>query len=170
MKGLTTCLWFDNQAEEAARFYSSVFKNARVGGVSRYGEAGAKASGRPKGSVMTVEFEIAGQKFLGLNGGPEFKFSEAISMVVNCENQREIDEYWAKLSEGGSESVCGWLKDKYGLSWQITPTALGEMLKDPDAGKSERVMAAMLTMRKIDLEALGQAYQGRDSAVAGATR
>lgn len=170
MKGLTTCLWFDNQAEDAARFYCSVFKNARVGGISRYGEAGARASGRPQGSVMTVEFEIAGQKFLGLNGGPEFRFSEAISMMVNCENQREIDEYWAKLSEGGTESVCGWLKDKYGLSWQIVPTALGEMLKDADVEKSERVMAAMLTMRKIDLESLERAYQSKDSAVAGASR
>ena len=161
MKGLTTCLWFDNEAEEAARFYSSVFKNARVGDISRYGEAGAKVSGRPQGSVMTVEFEIAGQKFLGLNGGPEFKFSEAISMVVNCENQREIDEYWAKLSEGGSESVCGWLKDKYGLSWQIVPTILNDLVLDKNPAKAQRVMQAMLKMVKLDIKKLKAAAKGK---------
>lgn len=167
MKGLTSCLWFDNQAEEAARFYTSVFKSAKLGKITKYGEAGAKASGRPKGSTMTVEFEIAGQKFMGLNGGPEFKFSEAISFVVNCENQREVDEYWTKLlAGGGTESVCGWLKDKFGLSWQITPTVLPEMLQDEDPEKAERVMAAMLAMRKIDIAALEAAYEGTPAGVA----
>ncbi|HEV8600940.1 MAG TPA: VOC family protein [Gemmatimonadales bacterium] len=158
MKGFTSCLWFDNQAEEAARFYTSVFKNSRIGTISRYGEAAARASGHPKGSVLTVEFELAGQKFLGLNGGPEFKFSEAVSFIVNCENQQEIDEFWAKLSEGGSEGQCGWLKDKYGLSWQVVPTTLGEMLTDKDPARAERVMAALLTMRKLDIAALRRAY------------
>jgi predicted 3-demethylubiquinone-9 3-methyltransferase (glyoxalase superfamily) len=160
MKGLTSCLWFDNQAEEAARFYTSVFKNGKVGSISKYGEAGAKVSGRPKGSTMTVEFEIAGQKFLGLNGGPTFKFSEAVSFVVNCENQQEIDEYWARLTAGGSEQPCGWVKDRFGLSWQITPTILPEMLRDKDPEKAERVMAAMLTMKKLDIAALEAAYHG----------
>ncbi|HEV8149434.1 MAG TPA: VOC family protein [Gemmatimonadales bacterium] len=158
MKGITSCLWFDNQAEAAARFYASVFKHSRLGSNSRYGDAGAQASGQPKGSAMTVEFELAGQKFLALNGGPQFKFSEAISFIVNCESQQEIDEFWAKLSEGGSPGPCGWLKDKYGLSWQVVPTALGEMLQDKDPAKSERVMAAMLKMQKLDLAVLQQAY------------
>ncbi len=165
MKGFSTCLWFDNQAEEAARFYTSVFKNSRVGSISHYGESGSKASGRPKGSVMMVEFEIAGQKFLGLNGGPHFKFSEAISLMVGCENQQEIDEYWAKLSEGGSEGQCGWLKDKYGLSWQVVPTAMGEMMQENDAEKLERVMAAVLTMRKLDLAVLKRASGGAGGGV-----
>lgn len=166
MKRLTTCLWFENQAEEAARYYTSVFKNAKMGKITKYGEAAAKASGRPKGSTMTVEFEIAGQEFMGLNGGPEFKFSEAISIVVNCENQREVDDYWTKLlAGGGTESVCGWLKDKFGLSWQITPTVLTEMIQDEDPEKAERVMAAMLTMRKIDIAALEAAYEGTPAGV-----
>jgi predicted 3-demethylubiquinone-9 3-methyltransferase (glyoxalase superfamily) len=159
MKGITSCLWFDNQAEEAARFYTSVFKNSKLGSISRYGDARAKASGVPKGTAMTVEFELAGQKFLGLNGGPHFKFSEAISFIVNCEDQQEVDEFWAKLSEGGSPGQCGWLKDKYGLSWQIVPTALGEMMKDKDPQKSERVMAALLKMQKLDIAALKRAYE-----------
>lgn len=165
MQGLTSCLWFDNQAEEAARFYTSVFKKSKLGNVTRYGEAGAKVSGKPKGSTMTVEFEIAGQQFIGLNGGPEFKFSEAISFVVNCENQRELDEYWTKLSAGGSEGPCGWLKDKFGLSWQITPTVLEEMLQDEDPEKTERVMAAMLLMKKLDIAALEAAYEGTPAGV-----
>jgi predicted 3-demethylubiquinone-9 3-methyltransferase (glyoxalase superfamily) len=165
MKGITPCLWFDDQAEEAARFYTSVFKNSRVGSISHYGESGSKASGRPKGSVMMVEFEIAGQKFLGLNGGPHFKFSEAISLMVDCENQQEIDEYWAKLSEGGSEGPCGWLKDKYGLSWQVVPTAMGEMMLENDPEKLERVMAAVLTMRKLDLAVLKRASGGEGGGV-----
>lgn len=169
MQGLTTCLWFENQAEEAARFYTSVFRNSRLGGITRYGEAGAQASGRPKGSVMTVEFEAAGQKFLGLNGGPAFKFSEAISFMVNCESQEEIDEYWSKLSAGGREGVCGWLTDKYGLSWQVVPAELGRLMQDKDPTKGERVMAAVLTMKKLDLEALRRAYRGEESEVA-ATR
>jgi predicted 3-demethylubiquinone-9 3-methyltransferase (glyoxalase superfamily) len=168
MKGITSCLWFDHQAEEAARFYTSVFKNSRLGSISRYGDAGAHASGRPQGSVMTVEFELAGQKFLGLNGGPEFKFSEAVSFIVNCENQQEIDEFWTKLSEGGSEGPCGWLKDKFGLSWQVAPTALGEMLADRDPARTERVMAAMLTMQKLDLAALRRAYDGIEGGATGA--
>jgi len=166
MKGITPCLWFDNQAEEAARFYTSVFKNSRVGAINHYGEAGSKVSGQPKGSVMMVAFELAGQKFLGLNGGPIFKLSEAISLTVNCEDQQEIDEYWAKLSEGGSEGECGWLKDKYGLSWQVVPTGLEQMMQDKDAERSERVMAAVLTMRKFDVDALKRAYEGTESTVA----
>ena len=160
MKGLTSCLWFDTQAEDAARFYTGVFKHAKLGSIARYGDAGAKASGRPKGSVMTVEFELAGQRFLALNGGPQFHFSEAISFVVNCENQEEVDDYWAKLTAGGSPGPCGWLKDKFGLSWQVTPTALGELLADKDPAKTERVMAAMLTMQKLDIAALQRAYAG----------
>ena len=168
MQGFTTCLWFDNQAEEAARFYTSVFRNSRIGGITRYGESGARVSGRPKGSVMTVDFEAAGQKFMGLNGGPQFKFSEAISIVVNCESQEEIDEYWAKLTAGGRESVCGWLTDKYGLSWQVVPAELDRMMQDQDPAKTERVMAAVLTMKKLDLDALRRAYRGEESEVAAA--
>ena len=168
MQGFTTCLWFDNQAEEAARFYTSVFRNSRIGGITRYGESGARVSGRPKGSVMTVDFEAAGQKFMGLNGGPQFKFSEAISIVVNCESQEEIDEYWTKLTAGGRESVCGWLTDKYGLSWQVVPAELDRMMQDQDPAKTERVMAAVLTMKKLDLDALRRAYRGEESEVAAA--
>lgn len=168
MQGFTTCLWFENQAEEAARFYTSVFRNSRIGGITRYGESGAKVSGRPKGSVMTVEFEAAGQKFLGLNGGPAFKFNEAISLMVNCESQEEIDEYWGKLSAGGREGVCGWLTDKYGLSWQVVPAELERLMQDKDPAKGERVMAAILTMKKLDLEALRRAYRGEESEVAAA--
>jgi len=151
---------FDDQAEAAARFYASVFANSRIGSVSRYGDAGAQASGRPKGSTMTVEFELAGQRFLALNGGPQFKFSEAISFMVNCESQQEIDHFWSALSAGGSEGPCGWLKDQYGLSWQVVPTALGEMLRDPDRERAERVMTAMLAMQKLNLAALQRAYDG----------
>ena len=168
MQGFTTCLWFENQAEEAARFYTSVFRNSRIGGITRYGESGAKVSGRPKGSVMTVEFEAAGQKFLGLNGGPAFKFNEAISLMVNCESQEEIDEYWGKLSAGGREGVCGWLTDKDGLSWQVVPAELERLMQDKDPAKGERVMAAILTMKKLDLEALRRAYRGEESEVAAA--
>ncbi len=156
---ITPCLWFDNQAEEAVNFYVSIFKNSKVGRIACYGEAGAKVSGRPKGSVMTVTFEIEGQEFLALNGGPHFKFTEAISFIVNCETQKEIDEMWEKLSESGAKGRCGWLKDKYGLSWQIVPPVLGEMLQDKDAEKSERVMKAMLQMNKIDIKTLKQAYE-----------
>jgi predicted 3-demethylubiquinone-9 3-methyltransferase (glyoxalase superfamily) len=161
MPKITPFLWFDNQAEEAAKFYTSVFKNSKIVNVARYGEAGAKVSGRPKGSVMTVAFEVDGREFTALNGGPVFKFTEAVSFCVNCETQEEVDELWEKLSEGGEEQQCGWLKDKYGLSWQIVPTALMEMLQDKDAERAQRVMKAMLQMKKIDIETLRQAYRGQ---------
>src|ERR1700674_1937485 len=146
MKKITPFFWYDDKAEEAANFYCSIFKNSRVGSVTRYEGEGAKASGRPAGTVMTVEFELEGQKFVALNGGPHFKFTEAVSFVVNCETQQEVDEFWEKLSEGGEESQCGWLKDKYGLSWQVVPTILSKLLQDKDPEKSQRVMKAMLQM------------------------
>ncbi len=162
MQKITPFLWFDNQAEEAAKFYASIFKNSNVGKSTRYGEAAEKAAGRPAGSVMTVEFELEGQKFTALNGGPVFKFNESISFVVNCDTQEEVDYFWEKLSaDGGQESECGWLKDKFGLSWQIVPTALIEMLHDEDAVKVERVMKAMLQMQKIDIRKLNAAYAGK---------
>lgn len=160
MQKVTPCLWFDDKAEEAAKFYVSIFKNSKLGNITRYGEAGAGVSGRPKGSVMTVTFEIEGQEFVALNGGPVFTFTEAVSFMVKCETQKEIDDMWAKLSEGGEEGQCGWLKDKYGLSWQIVSPGWDEMLRDKDAKKSERVMKAILTMRKPDLKAIKQAYEG----------
>jgi predicted 3-demethylubiquinone-9 3-methyltransferase (glyoxalase superfamily) len=160
MQKITPCLWFDDQAEEAANFYVSVFKNSKIGRVARYGEAGEQAAGRPAGTVMTVEFQLDGQDFMGLNGGPHFKFTEAISLVVNCETQEEIDQFWVKLSEGGQEVQCGWLKDKYGLSWQVVPTVLGEMMQDKDAEKANRAMKAMLQMKKLDIATLKQAYEG----------
>jgi predicted 3-demethylubiquinone-9 3-methyltransferase (glyoxalase superfamily) len=153
---ITPFLWFDNQAEEAANFYTSIFKNSTVGAISRYGEAGPG----PKGSVMTVDFQIEGQEFVGLNGGPHFKFTEAISFVVNCETQEEVDEFWEKLSEGGQKSQCGWLKDQFGLSWQIVPTILTKLMLDKDPEKAARVMNAMLQMTKIDIAKLQQAYAG----------
>jgi predicted 3-demethylubiquinone-9 3-methyltransferase (glyoxalase superfamily) len=158
MQKITPFLWFDNQAEQAVKFYTSIFKNARIGKIARYSEAGGKVAGRPKGSVMTVEFELERQKFVALNGGPVFKFTEAISFVVNCKTQAEVDKFWKKLSAGGKEVQCGWLKDKYGVSWQIVPTVLGELLSDKDAAKSQRVMQAMLTMVKLDIKKLKQAY------------
>lgn len=161
MQKITPCLWFDSKAEEAARFYVSVFKNSKLGNISRYGEEGAKVSGRPKGSVMIVTFQLDGQEFMALNGGPLFKFSEAISFVVNCKTQKEIDGFWEKLSKGGEKGQCGWLKDKYGLSWQVAPTGMDEMLQDKDAGRRERVMKAVLQMRKLDVKRLKQAYEGR---------
>jgi predicted 3-demethylubiquinone-9 3-methyltransferase (glyoxalase superfamily) len=159
---ITPCLWFDDQAEEAVAFYTSIFKNSKVVAVSRYGEAGKEIHGRPAGSVMTVAFELEGQTFTALNGGPVFKFNEAVSLQVDCQTQAEVDHYWKKLSEGGDPSAqqCGWLKDRYGLSWQIVPRVLIEMLMDPDAGKSQRVMTAMLRMKKIDIEELRRAYVG----------
>ncbi|MCJ7784072.1 MAG: VOC family protein [Desulfobacterales bacterium] len=159
MQKITPFLWFDNQAEEAVNFYTSIFKNSKIKSVSRYGEAGAEASGRPKGTVMTVTFELEGQEFIALNGGPHFTFSAAISFVVNCETQDEVDKLWEKLSEGGEKGQCGWLKDKYGVSWQIVPTVLGEMLQDKDPMKSEKVMEALLQMGKIDIKTLKQAYE-----------
>lgn len=158
---ITPFLWFDNQAEEAARFYASIFKNSKIGDIVRYDEEAAKPTGREPGSVMVIEFQLEGQEFVALNGGPIFKFTEAISMVVNCATQEEIDYFWSKLSAGGEESRCGWLKDKFGLSWQVVPIALTEMLKDKDAARAKRVMHAMLQMDKIDLVALEKAYQGR---------
>ena len=162
MEGFTPCLWFDHQAEEAANFYVSIFPNSSVGHIARYGEEGAKVSGRPKGTVMTVKFVLGGQEFMALNGGPVFQFSPAISFMVNCETQQEVDRLWEKLSEGGEESQCGWLKDKYGVSWQIVPTALGEMMADKDSKKSERVMKALLQMKKLDTGLLRQAYERRN--------
>lgn len=161
MQGLTPCLWFDDTAEEAARFYVSTFKNSKLGHVTRYGEAGAKVSGRPAGSVMTVTFELDGQEFMALNGGPLFPFTEAVSFMVKCETQREIDEMWRTLSDGGTEGPCGWLKDKYGLSWQIVVPGWDEMLRDQDPRKRERVMAAILQMTKPDLEQIQRAYAGQ---------
>jgi predicted 3-demethylubiquinone-9 3-methyltransferase (glyoxalase superfamily) len=159
MQKITPCLWFDDKAEEAMRFYVSVFKNSKVGRIARYGEAGAKVSGRPKGSVMTATFEIEGLELMALNGGPHFKFSEAISFIVNCETQEEIDSYWEKLSDGGETGVCGWLKDKFGLSWQIVPTVLDEMMQDNDSEKTNRVMQVILQSKKLDIKRLKQAYE-----------
>jgi len=158
MQKITPFLWFDNNAEEAAQFYTSVFKNSRILSVSRYGDAGPG----PQGSVMVVSFQLEGQQFTALNGGPPFKFSEAFSFVVNCENQQEIDYYWNKLtSGGGQESQCGWLKDKFGFSWQIVPTALGKLMSDKDPKKANRVMQALLQMKKVDIATLEQAVEGR---------
>ena len=161
MQKITPFLWFNDNAEEAVKFYTSIFKNSKTGKIARYDEAGEKAAGRPAGSVMTVEFQIEGQEFVALNGGPIFKFTEAISFVVNCETQEEVDYYWEKLSAGGKEVQCGWLKDKHGLSWQIVPTVLGELLSDKDAAKSQRVMQAMLKMVKLDIKKLKQAAKGK---------
>ena len=155
MQKITPFLWFDGKAEEAMNFYSSIFKNSKIGRITRYGDAGPG----PKGAVMSATFQLDGQEFMALNGGPQFKFTEAISFFVNCETQEEVDELWEKLSEGGQKSRCGWLKDKYGLSWQIIPSALGEMLGDKDPEKSQRVMKAMLQMDKIDIKGLEQAYK-----------
>jgi predicted 3-demethylubiquinone-9 3-methyltransferase (glyoxalase superfamily) len=159
---ISPCLWFDHQAEEAASFYASIFRNSKIGRISRYGEAGRETHRKPPGSVMTVAFELDGQAFTALNGGPIFKFNEAISLQVNCETQEEIDYYWEKLGAGGDEKAqqCGWLKDKYGVSWQIVPTALPEMASDPDPAKSGRVMEAILKMKKINIDKLKRAYAG----------
>ncbi|HEY7728682.1 MAG TPA: VOC family protein [Candidatus Eisenbacteria bacterium] len=154
MQKITACLWFDGEAEEAARFYASIFRNSRVGRIARYGEGGP----RPKGSVLTVEFQLDGQKFLALNGGPQFKFTEAVSFIVNCETQKEADRMWDELSAGGEEVQCGWLKDRYGVSWQIVPTILGRMMSDPDPARTERVLQAVLRMKKLDIKALREAY------------
>lgn len=163
---ITPCLWFDNQAEEAARFYTGIFKNSKIGKISRYTEAGREAHGRPPGSVMTVEFELNGQPFTALNGGPHFKFNEAVSFQIMCQDQEEVDYYWNNLTRGGDPNAqqCGWVKDKYGLSWQVVPTALIEMMGDPDREKSGRAMEAMLKMKKIDIAAMRRAYEGREMA------
>ena len=160
MPKITSFLWFDSQAEEAVKLYTSIFKNSKVGRILRYMEQTAEKTGRPVGSVLTVEFEIEGQKFVALNGGPQFKFNESISFVVTCETQEEVDYFWEKLTaDGGRESQCGWLKDKFGLLWQVVPTVLIDMLHEKDSEKSERVTEAMLKMKKIDIKTLKQAYK-----------
>ncbi len=152
-------MWFDNQAEEAARFYVSLFKDSKIVNISYYPKAAEEVAEKPEGSVMTVEFELNGQRFLALNGGPLFKFSEAISFMIDCEDQAEVDEYWSKLTEGGEESQCGWLKDKYGLSWQVVPRGLAEIMNNPDPLKANRAMQAMLSMKKLDIQALQDAAE-----------
>ncbi len=159
MQKITPCLWFDHQAEEAVNFYVSIFKNSQVGHVTRYGDEGAKMSGRPKGSVMTVTFELDGQEFMALNGGPHFTFTEAVSFIINCGSQGEVDELWEKLSEGGEKGPCGWVKDRYGLSWQIVPTVLSEMMQDPDPEKTNRVMGAIGQMKKLNIKRLQEVYE-----------
>lgn len=159
MQKITPFLWYDNQAEEAASYYCSIFKNSKVLNVARYSEEVSKAAGRPAGSVMTVVFELDGQQFMALNGGPMFSFTPAISFMVNCETQEEVDHYWEKLSAGGRTDQCGWLQDKYGLSWQIVPTILGKLMADKDPQKSKRVMEAMLKMKKLDIKTLKQAAE-----------
>src|SRR5438093_7938039 len=158
MQTITPCLWFDTEGEDAARFYTSIFPDSKITEVTRYGSAGP----RPEGTVMTVDFELDGQAFLALNGGPNFTFSEAISFQVFCESQDEVDAYWSKLSDGGEQGPCGWLKDRFGLSWQIVPTVLPELLGDPDAAKSQRVMQAMLGMKKIEIAGLEQAAKAAE--------
>lgn len=159
---ITPCLWFDDQAEEAANFYTGIFHNSRICNIARYGEAGHEFHGKPAGTVMTVAFELDGQMFTALNGGPAFKFNEAISFQVHCDNQEEVDYFWSRLSEGGDEKTqqCGWLKDKYGASWQVVPGILPQILIDADQKKSQRAMEAMLRMKKIDIAALQRAYAG----------
>jgi predicted 3-demethylubiquinone-9 3-methyltransferase (glyoxalase superfamily) len=161
MQKINPCLWFDYNAEEAVNRYVSIFKNSKILGVSRYGKAGKEIHGRPAGSVMTVAFELDGQRFTALNGGPHFKFNEAVSFQVNCETQEEVDYYWEQLSQGGDEKAqqCGWVKDRFGLSWQIVPTALPEMLQDPDGEKTNRVMVVLLRMKKLDIAELRRAYE-----------
>lgn len=160
---ITPCLWFDNQAEEAAQYYVSIFKNSRIRDIGRYGEAGQEIHGRPPGSVMVVEFELDGQTFTALNGGPIFQFNEAVSLQIACETQDEVDYYWDKLTQGGDEKAqqCGWLKDKYGLSWQVVPTIVPKLLNDPNSEKSQRAFAAIMQMKKPDIEAMKRAYDGR---------
>ena len=161
-KKLTTNLWFANEAEEAARFYTSIFKDGKMGRITRYGKEGFEIHGMPEGSVMTVEFHVAGQDFVGLNGGPIFKFNESISFIINCHNQEELDYYWNKLSEGGDPKaqVCGWLKDRYGLSWQVVPDVLMKMFTDKDPKKVQRVTKQMLQMKKLDIAPLEEAFEG----------
>ena len=160
MQRITPFLWFDGKAEEAANFYTSIFKNSKMGRIARYGEAGPG----PKGAVMSATFQLEGQEFIALNGGPQFTFSPAISFFVNCETQEEVDELWERLSEGGKKNRCGWLQDKFGVSWQIIPTALGKLMSDPDPAKANRVMKAMLQMEKIDIRGLKQAYENNRAA------
>lgn len=162
MQQITPCLWFDVQAEEAAKFYTGIFKNSKIGTITRFGEAGREHHGKAPGTVMTVSFELNGQTFTALNGGPMFKFNEAISFQVNCKSQEEVDYYWDRLSQGGDKKAqqCGWLKDKFGVSWQVVPTALLEMLADTDSVKSQRAMTAVLQMKKIDIDKVKKAYAG----------
>lgn len=162
MDKIRASLWFDTQAEEAARFYTSIFKDSKLGGIARYPDAGQDVTGKPPGSVMTVEFEVNGLPFIALNGGPDFKFNEAISFEIPCADQADVDYYWERLTEGGDPAAqqCGWLKDKFGLSWQVVPRAMGELLTSPDAEKSKRAFEAMLKMKKIDLGALQRAFNG----------
>jgi predicted 3-demethylubiquinone-9 3-methyltransferase (glyoxalase superfamily) len=159
---ISPCLWFDDQAEDAARFYTGIFPESKITAISRYGEAGKEIHGRPAGSVMTVAFELKGQSFTGLNGGPVFKFNEAVSLQIDCETQEEVDYYWEKLGEGGDPDAqqCGWLKDKYGLSWQVVPKILPGLLSDPNSSSSQRAMEAMLKMKKLDIASLERAYAG----------
>ena len=163
MQKIVTSLWFDDQAEEAAKFYCSIFNNSKITQIARYGSAGP----RPEGMVMTVDFRLEGQDFNAINGGPEFRFTEATSLLVNCQTQEEVDKLWDKLGAGGEPGPCGWLKDRYGLSWQVVPVALGEMLSDPDPVRAQRVMEAMLKMGKIDVAELRRAYESPVSAAAG---
>jgi predicted 3-demethylubiquinone-9 3-methyltransferase (glyoxalase superfamily) len=159
--GITPNLWFDKEAEEAANFYVSVFPNSKVGNIARYPETGREITGGEPGSVMTVDFTVNGQNLIGINGGPAFKFNEAISLMVTCDTQKEVDELWEKLTaDGGAESQCGWLKDKYGVSWQIIPAGMGELFNDPDRSKAERAMGAMLKMKKLDIDELRKAADG----------
>jgi predicted 3-demethylubiquinone-9 3-methyltransferase (glyoxalase superfamily) len=157
---ITPCLWFDTQAEEAAKFYTAVFENSRINKISRYTEAGRDIHGKATGSVLTVEFELEGQAFTALNGGPHFKFNESVSFQVMCEGQAEVDYFWQKLSDGGQEGQCGWLKDKFGVSWQVVPQVLPQMLTDADSAKRERAMSALMGMKKFDVEALQRAFTG----------
>ena len=157
---ITPCLWFDAEAEDAANFYVSIFKDSRILSISRYGNAGHEVHGKRAGSVMTVEFEIEGQRFVGLNGGPQFKFDEAVSFVIHCTSQEEIDYYWSRLTEGGREVACGWLKDRFGLSWQVVPAQLVEMLSAKDPARTERVTRAFMAMKKLDVARLRQAFDG----------
>jgi predicted 3-demethylubiquinone-9 3-methyltransferase (glyoxalase superfamily) len=161
MQKITPCLWFDSQAEEAAKFYVSLFENSRIGNITRYGEAGSQASGQRKGSVMTVSFQLDGQDFTALNGGPHFKFNEAISLMINCETQEEVDDLWERLSKGGEILECGWVKDKYGLAWQVVPKMFFELISDKDPAKAERAMQAMLKMKKLDIRELKRAAEGQ---------
>jgi predicted 3-demethylubiquinone-9 3-methyltransferase (glyoxalase superfamily) len=158
---ITPCLWFDTEAEEAANFYVSIFKGSKLGSINRYNKEGHEVHGKPPGSVLAVEFEIEGQKFVGLNGGPQFKFNEAVSFQIHCKNQGEVDYYWSRLTEGGKEVACGWLKDKFGLSWQVVPDQLFAMLSNPDRTKVERVTKAYMSMKKFDIAELQRIFEGR---------
>ena len=164
MQKITSNLWFNKEAEEAVKYYTSIFKNSKIGRIARYGKEGYEIHGMPEGTVMTVEFQLEGQTFLALNGGPHFKFNEAISFIVNCENQEEIDYYWDKLTKGGDEKaqICGWLKDKYGLSWQVVQTIVSDMMVDENRERAQRVMNEILRMKKIDIKTLQEAYEGHE--------